>query len=57
MNTKRAKEILDSNDMIQVLHDGASVWLEKVEGDYAKVKNLSTNIEEKIPVNELHEVH
>ncbi len=56
MNTERAKEIINSKDVIQIWHDSSEVWLENVEGSYAEVKDLSSNRIKRVPVNELNEV-
>lgn len=56
MNKNRAEEIINSNEVIEVLYNGSSVWLEEIKGDIAEVTDISNKKKIEVNVNELKEV-
>lgn len=51
MDAKRAKEIINSADQIQVLHQGSPIWIEKVmENNTAEIRHMDGNRKETVPV-------
>lgn len=56
MNGNRAKQIFDSYGVIEVLYDGAPVWIENVKGDIVEVTNLKNNEKIEVPANKLEEI-
>ncbi len=56
MDAKRANMIIQSPDSVQVFHEGAPVWLEKVIDDSsAEVAFFGSNKKEIIPLKQLIE--
>ncbi|QCX33131.1 small, acid-soluble spore protein, H family [Caloramator sp. E03] len=55
MLTRRALEIMQSPNNIEVLYKSKPVWLENVEGSNVKVKDLTNNSILEVPVSELQE--
>jgi len=57
MQAKRASEILNSQNKIEVLYRNDSVWIENVDtmSSTANVKILDTNEVLKVPVDDLSE--
>jgi len=57
MQAKRASEILNSQNKIEVLYRNNSVWIENVDttSSTANVKILNTNEILKVPVDDLSE--
>ncbi|MGE5396862.1 MAG: small, acid-soluble spore protein, H family, partial [Chitinophagales bacterium] len=41
MTPERAKEIMESLGVIDVLHNGTSVWIQRVDQDRAEVQYLN----------------
>ncbi len=51
MDSERAKQIIKSTDMIQVLYQGTPVWLENVkENNVAEVMRLDKKDKIEVPV-------
>lgn len=56
LDTKRAKEIVASTGIIDVLLDNSSVWIESVnDNNTVKVHHISNNKKEEVPVDRLLE--
>lgn len=55
MNTSRAKEIVNSLGVIEVLYNGSSVWIESVNEDSVQVKDLKTEQRFEVPADDLVE--
>ncbi len=56
MDASRARMIMKSPDSIQVFHEGAPVWLEKVIDDNsAEITFFGNNKKEVIPLRQLIE--
>ncbi|MDD2585825.1 MAG: H-type small acid-soluble spore protein [Syntrophomonadaceae bacterium] len=55
MDINRAKEIVESLGVIEVLYQGAPVWIEGLEGDSAKVRYLDSYDHMSVSVGELVE--
>lgn len=55
MNIPRAEEILNSLGVIEVFYHGSPVWLEQVDGESVKIKDLNTQTDLQVTVNELME--
>lgn len=55
MDFKRAQEIINSQNVIEVFYNGSSVWLENIQGNFAEVKNLSSNKVYNVPIDDLNE--
>jgi len=43
MNKRRAREIIESHGVIEVLHYGRSVWIEEVQDHTARVRYLDND--------------
>ena len=60
MDAKRAQDIIESNDKIQVQYNGQSIWIAEVNPS-KNTANIKTNIFDKetmeVSLNELNEVH
>ncbi|QGU00230.1 hypothetical protein SYNTR_1636 [Candidatus Syntrophocurvum alkaliphilum] len=56
MDSSRAKEIIDSPQIIDVLHENNFVWIEGVKNNKAEVRLLNTDEKIVVPLNELNEV-
>lgn len=55
MDSRRAKQILESHGVIEVLHNGSPVWIENIRGESAEVTYIGTSSKAEIPVNNLVE--
>lgn len=55
LDINRAKEIVESLGVIEVLYQGAPVWIEGLEGDSAKVRYLDSYDHMSVSVGELVE--
>lgn len=55
MDTKRAKDVVESLGVIEVLYQGSPVWIENIEGDTAKVRYLDSYDHMSVPIGELVE--
>jgi len=56
LDTKRAKEIFQSPDVISVLYQGSPVWIQNVKEDNtAEVTYLGDNTNLQVPINLLEE--
>ncbi|AEV69536.1 H-type small acid-soluble spore protein [Acetivibrio clariflavus] len=56
MDSNRAKQIMESKGVIEVLYQGDPVWIENVLDDNTvQVSNLQTNVKQDVPVNMLVE--
>jgi small acid-soluble spore protein H (minor) len=55
LNIERVQEIFDSLGVIEVLHQGAPVWIESVANESATVKYLDSQQRRQVPVAELVE--
>lgn len=57
MDIGKAKQILESHGVIEVLHDGSPVWIENIiDGDKALVSYIDTKKRIELPLEELVEV-
>lgn len=51
MDITRARQILQSKDSVQVLHQGSPVWIERVmENNTAEISYFSDNRKDTVPV-------
>jgi small acid-soluble spore protein H (minor) len=57
LNTDRAKEIINSKGVIEVLHNGAPVWIEGLRGSNAEVTYIETKKRSEVPLDRLIETH
>ncbi|MDP4091760.1 MAG: H-type small acid-soluble spore protein [Bacillota bacterium] len=57
MNRERAKEIMESQGIIQVLYGSSPVWIEDLNGDNAQVSYIGSNNRIQVPLNKLNETH
>ncbi|NLU49181.1 MAG: small, acid-soluble spore protein, H family [Syntrophomonadaceae bacterium] len=55
MQTERAREIVDSLGVIEVLHQGSPIWIEQLDGEFAEIRYLETGRRTRVPVHELVE--
>lgn len=56
MDSNRAKQIMESKGVIEVLYQGTPVWIENVLDDNTvQVSILQTNVKQDVPVNMLVE--
>jgi len=55
VDPEKAQQIVESLGVIEVLHNGAPVWIENLEGDNAEVRYLETGEIIQVPVSELVE--
>jgi len=55
MLVDRAREIMESKGVIEVLYQGHPVWIEQIEQDTAKVRFLDNNHHLNVPINMLAE--
>jgi len=53
----RAKQIIQTPDLVQVMFRGAPVWLEAVNENTATIQHVDTREREEVPVNLLKEGH
>jgi len=55
MDNQRAREIIHSLGVIEVLHQGSPVWIEGLDDNMAEVKYLDSEKRTMVPVTELAE--
>lgn len=56
MDAKRAKEILQSPDVIRVLYQGTPVWIQNIKSDNTvEVTYLGNNTNLNVPIIQLEE--
>lgn len=55
MDPKKAQQIVESLGVVEVLYNGAPVWIENLEGKDAEVRYLETGQIIQVPVSELVE--
>ncbi|AFV10310.1 MAG: Small acid-soluble spore protein [Clostridia bacterium 62_21] len=55
LDSGRAKEIVESLGVVEVLYNGFPVWIERLNGDTAEVRFLETGGRLEVPVTELVE--
>ncbi|MGI5927001.1 MAG: small, acid-soluble spore protein, H family [Thermacetogeniaceae bacterium] len=55
LDPEKAQQIVESLGVIEVLHNGAPVWIENLEGEEAEVRYLETGEIIQVPVSELVE--
>lgn len=56
MKRERAQEILNSPDNIYVTYQNFPVWIDEVEEDQARVRDLNSDLVMEVPVAELTEI-
>lgn len=57
MDADRAREILNSKGVIEVVHNGAPVWIEGLRGSNADVMYIETKKRTEVPLEKLMETH
>jgi small acid-soluble spore protein H (minor) len=55
MLVDRAREIMESKGVIEVLYQGHSVWIEQLEQDSAHIRRLDDDRHLNVPINMLAE--
>ncbi|MCX8131816.1 MAG: H-type small acid-soluble spore protein [Clostridia bacterium] len=55
MDSIRARQIINSNGVIEVKHKNSSVWLENIRGENAEVTYLESKKRAEVPLNQLSE--
>lgn len=55
MNNKRAREIINSLGVIEVLYQGNPVWIEDIDGSLAQVRYLDSRDSFEVPIGDLEE--
>ena len=55
MDNKRAREIVNSLGVIEVLYQGRPIWIEDIDGSLAQVRYLDAEASFEVPVGELEE--
>lgn len=55
MDPEQAQQIVESLGVVEVLYNGAPVWIENVDGEDAEVRFLETGDIIQVPVNKLVE--
>lgn len=56
MDSNRAKKIMESKGVIDVLYEGSPVWIENVlDNNTVQVSNIQTNDKQDVPANMLVE--
>ena len=56
MDSNRAKKIMESKGVIEVLYEGSPVWIENVlDNNTVQVSNIQTNDKQDVPANMLVE--
>jgi len=55
MLVDRAREIMESTGVIEVLYQGHQVWIEQIEQDTAQIRILDSEHRLSVPVNMLAE--
>ncbi|MGB4043354.1 MAG: small, acid-soluble spore protein, H family [Thermacetogeniaceae bacterium] len=53
LEPEKAQQIVESLGVVEVLYNGAPVWIENLEGDEAEVRYLETGEIIQVPVSEL----
>ena len=56
MKRERAEEILNSPDNIYVTYQNVPVWIDEVEKEEARVRDLNSDLVMEVPVAELTEI-
>ena len=56
MKRERAQEILNSPDNIYVTYQNVTVWIDEVEEDEARVRDLNSDLVMEVPMAELIEI-
>ena len=56
MKRERAEEILNSPDNIYVTYQNVPVWIDEVEKEEARVRDLNSVLVMEVPVAELTEI-
>lgn len=56
MKRERAEEILHSPENIYVTYQNVPVWIDEVEEDEARVRDLNSDLAMEVPVAELTEI-
>lgn len=50
MDSDRAKKIMESKGVIEVLYEGSPVWIENVlDNNTVQVSNIQTNVKKEVP--------
>lgn len=55
MDNKRAREIINSLGVIEVLYQSRPIWIEDIDGSLAQVRYLDAEDSFEVPVGELKE--
>ena len=55
MDNKRAREIINSLGVIEVLYQGRPIWIEDIDGSLAQVRYLDARDSFEVPVGQLEE--
>ena len=55
MNNERAKQIVESLGVIEVLYNGSPVWIDNINGDTADVSYIGTNNKAEVDIKSLIE--
>lgn len=55
MDEKRAREIVDSLGVIEVMHNGKPVWIENITGNEAQITYIEGNETVDVSLNQLVE--
>ena len=55
MDNKRAREIINSLGVIEVLYQSRPIWIEDIDGSLAQVRYLDAEDSFEVPVGELEE--
>jgi len=55
MDNKRAREIINSLGVIEVLYQSRPVWVEDIDGSLVQVRYLDIEHSFKVPIGELEE--
>lgn len=55
MDNQRAREIINSLGVIEVLYQGRPVWIEDLDGSLAKVRYLDARDSFEAPIGDLQE--
>ena len=55
MDPEKAQQIFESLGVVEVLYNGAPVWIENLDGEDAEVRYLETGDQILVPVSELIE--
>mgnify|MGYP003877985045 FL=1 len=55
LDTQRAKQIIESKGVIEVLYGDCPVWIESLNGDVANITYMQTKNKDQVPVDKLYE--